>query len=65
MYREICAATLPIQSLAKTLDNWGEIARGLAEPKRKRNRYAYHYVNAYGVCPDPGIFGGIAPVSNG
>lgn len=41
MYREICAATLPFESLKKTLDNWSEIARGLAESKRKRNRYAY------------------------
>jgi hypothetical protein len=41
MYREICATTLPQQSLAKTLEIWGQIARGLAESKRKRNRYVF------------------------
>ena len=38
---QMIADTLPSQSLAKTLENWGEIARGLAASKRKRNRYAY------------------------
>ena len=42
MYREVCTATLPNQSLEKTLDNWAEIERGLSESKRKRNRYVYH-----------------------
>ena len=41
MYREICAAILPVQGLAKTMDKWNEIARGLSESKRKRGRYAY------------------------
>jgi len=31
MYREICAATLPIQRLAKTLNHWGEIARRILD----------------------------------
>jgi hypothetical protein len=41
MYREICTAILPIQTLEKILGDWGEIARGLAESKRKRDRYVY------------------------
>jgi hypothetical protein len=41
MCREICTTILPAQSLAKTLDSWGEIAQGLADSKRKRERYAY------------------------
>ena len=51
MYREICATTLPKRNLATTLDTWVQIARGLAESKRRRNRYAYRYINAYGAQP--------------
>jgi hypothetical protein len=51
MYHEICMAILPPHSLAKTLRDWNEIARQLAEPGRKRSRYAYRYVNAYWAKP--------------
>jgi len=41
MYREICRAILPQQSLAKILRMWNRIARGLIESKRGRRRFAY------------------------
>jgi hypothetical protein len=40
MLREIHAAILPTVGLANTIDHWQEIARQLAEPKRKRKRHA-------------------------
>jgi len=40
MYHEICMAILPHHSLAETLRDWDEIAVQLAEPNRKRPRYA-------------------------
>ena len=42
MYHEICLAILPTHSLAETLRDWDEIAEQLAEPRRKRSRYAYY-----------------------
>jgi hypothetical protein len=41
MYHEICMAILPPHSLAETFRDWDEIAEQLAEPIRKRIRYAY------------------------
>ena len=41
MFHEIQAVILPSPSLAQTLRDWSEIAEGLAEPPRKRVRYAY------------------------
>jgi len=41
MYHEICMAILPSHSLAETLRDWDEIAEQLAEPNRKRLRYAF------------------------
>jgi hypothetical protein len=41
MYREICSATLPASSLARTIQDWDVIARRLAESKRNRTRYTY------------------------
>jgi len=42
MYHEICMAILPHHSLAETLRDWDEIAVRLAEPNRKRPRYAFY-----------------------
>jgi len=42
MYDEICMAILPPHNLAETLRDWDEIAEQLAEPNRKRSRYAYY-----------------------
>ena len=42
MYHEICMAILPPHSLAETLRDWDEIAEQLAEPNRKRPRYAFY-----------------------
>ncbi len=39
MLREIHAAILPTEGLANTLGHWQEIARQLAESKRKRKRH--------------------------
>jgi hypothetical protein len=39
MHREICAAILPRPNLTQTLNDWHEIAKGLAELKRKRDRF--------------------------
>jgi hypothetical protein len=39
MLREIHAAILPTEGLATTLGHWQEIARQLAESKRKRKRH--------------------------
>ncbi len=41
MYHEVCMAILPPHTLAETLGEWDEIAKRLAEPNRKRPRYAY------------------------
>ena len=41
MYHEICMAILPSHGLAETFGDWDEIARQLAEPNRKRPRYAF------------------------
>ena len=52
MHREICAAILPRPNLTQTLNNdWHEIAEGLAESKRKRDRFRLRDVNAYGAKP--------------
>jgi hypothetical protein len=41
MFHEIGMAILPPHSLAETLRDWDEIAGKLAEPGRRRKRYAY------------------------
>jgi hypothetical protein len=41
MYHEVCKAILPSHSLVETLRDWDEISERLAEPSRKRIRYAY------------------------
>ena len=41
MYHELCLAILPPHSLAEILGDWDEIVAGLAEPPRKRKRYAF------------------------
>lgn len=41
MYHEVCMAILPTHSLAETFRDWDEIAGKLAEPSRKRLRYAF------------------------
>jgi hypothetical protein len=41
MFHEICMAILPPHSLAETFRDWDEIAVRLAEPSRKRSRYAF------------------------
>ena len=41
MYHEVCTAILPPHNLAETLRDWDEIAGQLAEPSRKRRRYAF------------------------
>jgi hypothetical protein len=38
MAREVCAAILPTQGLARTLAKWPEIAKRLAESKRRQKR---------------------------
>jgi hypothetical protein len=42
MYHEVCIAILPPHSLAEIFGTWDEIAERLAEPTRKRDRYAYY-----------------------
>jgi len=41
MHREICAVILPRPNLKQTLRDWHEIAKGLAESKRKRVRFRF------------------------
>lgn len=41
MYHELCMAILPPHSLAETFRDWDDIAEKLAEPGRKRSRYAF------------------------
>ena len=41
MFHEICVAILPRYSLAETFRDWNEITVQLAEPSRKRRRYAF------------------------
>lgn len=41
MYHEICMAILPPHRLSETFRDWDEITEQLAEPNRKRSRYAY------------------------
>lgn len=39
MFREVCAAILPANGIAKTIADWTNIAQQLAESKRKRKRF--------------------------
>jgi hypothetical protein len=41
MFDEIRMALIPQHSLAETFRDWDEIAGKLAEPSRKRLRYAF------------------------
>lgn len=41
MYHEVCMAIAPSSNLAETFRDWDEIAEHLAEPSRKRSRYAF------------------------
>lgn len=41
MFHEIYMAILPPHSLAETFRDWDEISVQLAEPSRKRSRYAF------------------------
>jgi hypothetical protein len=41
MYHELCMAILPPHSLAEIFKDWDDIAEQLAEPSRKRSRYAF------------------------
>lgn len=41
MFHEIYLAIMPPHSLAATFRDWDEIAVQLAEPNRKRPRYAF------------------------
>ncbi len=41
MYHEVCMAIAPPHSLAETFRDWDLIAAQLAEPNRKRSRYAF------------------------
>jgi len=41
MFHEVSMAILPPHSLAETFGDWDEIAEQLAEPSRKRLRYAF------------------------
>jgi hypothetical protein len=38
VYRELCTAIMPHIGLSHTLTHWPEIARGLAESRRRRKR---------------------------
>jgi hypothetical protein len=42
MFHEVSMAILPPSHLAEILGDWGEIAEQLAEPSRKRLRYAFY-----------------------
>ena len=44
-------AILPLHSLAETLGDWDEIAEQLAEPSRKRLRYAFLKLTLIGQTP--------------
>jgi hypothetical protein len=39
MFREVCAAILPANGIANTLADWPNIAKQIAESKRKRKRF--------------------------
>jgi hypothetical protein len=41
LYHELCAAILPPHSLAEVLGEWEESVEQLAEPARKRPRFAF------------------------
>jgi hypothetical protein len=41
MYHELCMAILPPHSLNETLRDRAEISERLAEPSRRRPRYAF------------------------
>lgn len=41
MFHQVCMAILPPASLAEMFAEWHVIAKALAEPPRKRPRYAY------------------------
>ncbi len=41
MYRQVGAALLVPQSLARALGQWKNISRALAEPPRERPRYCF------------------------
>jgi hypothetical protein len=41
MYHEVCMAILPTHSLSETFRDWDEISERLAEPNRRRPRYAF------------------------
>jgi hypothetical protein len=41
MYHEACRAIIPPTSLAETFRDWNDISEKLAEPSRRRSRYAY------------------------
>jgi hypothetical protein len=42
MYHEVCMAIFPPHVLVETLRDWDEISQRLAEPSRKRLRYAFY-----------------------
>jgi len=50
MLRELRHAILPPHHLTNIFRDWKTIVAQLAEPRRRRRRYAYCYVNAYGCC---------------
>lgn len=41
MFHEIGMAVAPLHSLSETFRDWDEIQEQLAEPARKRRRYAF------------------------
>ena len=41
MFRQVCAVILPPVRLPETFRDWNRIAEGLAEPPRRRARYAF------------------------
>jgi len=41
MFHEVCMAILPPHNLAEAFRDWDQIAERLAEPNRKRSRYAF------------------------
>ena len=61
MFHEVSMAILPSHSLAETLGDWDEIAEQLAEPSRKRLRYAFSYVNAYWGAPQSAVLSKTSP----
>jgi hypothetical protein len=40
MFHQACGAILPPQRLVEVFRDWDEIIEALAEPQRKRSRYA-------------------------